>query len=142
MVVVEFLRTRYLPLLDQMAIRLREKHPSFTINFGSHSVGDATAYQGYDCFVVAFRLNSADPEPNCVALEIGVRDLTGIPTLCGLDVTWGGDGVAPSEAIDLLNGDVRFGPEAVRLIDEALPRLEQHLDQCLYDWEAAYPQSR
>jgi hypothetical protein len=139
---VETMETRYLPLLDQAATRLRARHPAFTINVGSGSVGGATAFQGYHLYLEALRPKSADPEPNCVAIEICVRDLPGTPILCDLDVAWGGDGVAPSDGLYLLNGEVRFGPEALRLIDRALPQLEQHLNRCLHDWVAAYPQSK
>jgi hypothetical protein len=64
-----------------------------------------------------------------------------MPILCSLDVAWGGDGVAPSGGLDLLADEVAFAAEALRLIDDALPQLEKHLDLCLRDWEAAYPQS-
>lgn len=140
--VVETLKARSLPLLEQAATRLREKHPTFTIRAGSGSVGGATTFQGHNFFLEAFRPDSADAEPNCVALEVCVRDLPGTPMLCSLDVSWGGDGLPPSDGLYLLDGDVPFGPAALRLIDEALPRLEQHFDRCLHDWEAAYPHSR
>jgi hypothetical protein len=138
--VVSTLETRYLPLLHQAAARLRERHPTFTIHASSGSVGGATAFKAHHVCLEALRLDSADPEPNCVAIEICVRDLPGTPTLCTLDVAWGGDGVAPSDGVDLLAAEVPFGPEAVRLIDEAVPTLERHFDRCLADWEAKYPQ--
>jgi hypothetical protein len=140
--VVEILETRYLPLLDEAAARLRAKHPTFTINVGSASVGGATTFQGHDVYLEALRPNSADPEPNCVALDIGVRDLPGTPTLCSLDVAWGGDGIAPADGLDLLPAEVPFTTEALRSIDAALPRLVEHLELCLHKWEAAYPHSR
>ena len=139
--VVDTLETRYLPLLHQAAARLREKHPTFTITASAASVGSATTFQGYSLYLEAMRPNSADPEPNCIALEICVRDVPDTPTLCSLGVGWGGDGIAPSEGLDLLPVEVAFAPEALQIIDEALPQLEQHLDLCLRDWEAAYLQS-
>jgi hypothetical protein len=139
--VIDTLETRYLPLLNQAAARLREKHPTFTVSVGSGSVGSATTFQGHHLYLEAVRPHSADPEPNCIALEICVRDLPGMPILCSLDVAWGGDGVAPSGGLDLLADEVAFAAEALRLIDDALPQLEKHLDLCLRDWEAAYPQS-
>jgi hypothetical protein len=74
-------------------------------------------------------------------LEICVRDLPGTPTLCSLGVAWGGDGVPPSNGLDMLPIDIALTPDALRVIDDALPRLQEHFDRCLYDWEAAYPQS-
>ena len=139
--VVEVLEGRYLPLLNQAALRLRERHPTFAVNVGSGAVGSATSFQGHHVYLEALRPESADPEPNCIALEICVRDLPGTPTLCSLDVSWGADGISPSEGSDLLAAETAFTPEALRRIDEALPRLETHLDRCLYDWEAAYPQT-
>ena len=139
--VVETLEARYLPLLNQAAARLGQKHPTFKVNVWWGSVGDATPFQGYDMYLEAFRPDSADPEPNCLALGICVRDLPGTPTLCTLDVGWGGDRIPPTDGLDLLPADVVFGPDALRIIDEALPRLEDHFDRCLCDWEAAYPQS-
>jgi hypothetical protein len=38
-------------------------------------------------------------------------------------------------------GDLTFAPDAVRLIDDALPRLRDHLDECLSAWATAYPLS-
>jgi hypothetical protein len=139
--VVETLEARYLPLLNQVAARLREKHPTFKFNVGSGSVGGATTFQGHDVYLEAFRPDNADPEPNCLALEICVRDLPGTPTLCTLDVAWGGDGIPPTDGLDLLSADVVFAPDVLRMIDEALPRLEDHFDRCLCDWAAAYPQT-
>jgi hypothetical protein len=139
--VVETLEARYLPLLNQAAARLGEKHPTFKVNVGSGSVGGATTFRGHDVYLEAFRPGSADPEPNCLALEICVRDLADTPTLCTLGVAWGGDGIPPSDGLDLLPADVVFAPDALRIIDEALPRLEDHFYHCLCDWEAAYPRS-
>jgi hypothetical protein len=139
--VVATLEARYLPLLNQAAARLGKMHPTFKFNVGSGSVGGATAFQGHQAYLEAFRPESADPEPNCLALEICVQDLPGTPTLCALGVTWGGDGISPSDGLDLLPADVVFEPDALRVIDEALPRLEDHFDRCLCDWEAAYPKS-
>jgi hypothetical protein len=61
--------------------------------------------------------------------------------LCSLDVAWGGDGIPPTDGLNLLPADVVFAPDALRIIDEALPRLEDYFDRCLCDWEAAYAQS-
>lgn len=140
--VVETLEARYLPLLRDAAARLRERHPSFSIRAGSGPVGSLTTFQGYNLYLEADRPESANPEPNCVALTICVRDLPGSPLLCDLGVGWGGDGVPPAlggcEALG--SAEIPFGPEALRRIDEALPQLERHLDRCLIDWEATYPQ--
>ena len=140
--VVATLEVRYLALLNQAAARLGHKHPIFKVNIGSGSIGGATAFQGHEMYLEASRPDSANYEPNCLALEICVRDLPGTPTLCTLSVGWGGDGIPPTEGLDLLPAEVVFGPDALRLIDEALPRLEYHFDRCLCDWEAAYPQSK
>jgi hypothetical protein len=139
--VVETLEARYLPLLNQTAARLGEKHPTFKVTVGSGSVGGATTFQGHSVYLEAFRPDSADPEPNCLALEICVRDLPGTPMLCSLDVAWGGDGIPPTDGLDLLPVDVVFAPDVLRIIDEALPRLEDYFDRCLCDWETAYAQS-
>ena len=139
--VVATLEARYLPLLNQAAARLGEKHPTFKVNVGSASVGGATRFQGHHLYFEASRPESADPEPNCLALEICVRSLPGTPTLCTLGVAWGGDGIPPADGLDLLPADIVFAPDALRIIDEALPQLEDHFDRCLCDWEAAYPQS-
>jgi hypothetical protein len=137
--VVETLEARYLPLLNQAAARLGQKHPTFEVNVGSGSVGGATAFQGHDLYLEAFRSHSVDPEPNCLTLEICVRDLTGTPTLCTLGVAWGGDGIAPTDGLDLLPAEVVFATDTLPIIDEVLPRLEDHFDRCLGDWEEAYP---
>ena len=94
--VVATLEVRYLPLLNQAATRLGEKHPTFKVNIGSGSIGGATTFHGHDMYVEAFRPDKANHEPNCLALEICVRDLPGTPTLCTLSVGWGGDGIPPN----------------------------------------------
>jgi hypothetical protein len=138
--VVQTLESRYLPLLEQAAARLRETHETFQFNVGSGSVGSLTTFQGHHAYLEAWRHDvKNDRVPNCVALEVCVRDLPGKPTLCDLGVGWGGDGVPPSDGLDLLPREIAFGPEALALIDAALPQLEMHLDRCLRDWEAAYP---
>jgi hypothetical protein len=140
--VAETLESRYLPLLNGAAARLREKHPTFRFNVGSGSVGSLTTFQGHNVYLEASRDDAKnDRVPNCVAVEFCVRDLPGHPTLCSLGVSWGGDGVPPSEGLDLLPSEVAFGSKALALIDDAMPQLEKHFDSCLYAWEAAYPQS-
>jgi hypothetical protein len=128
-------------LLKQAAGRLGDKHPTFKVTVGSGSVGSATTFQGHNVYLEAFRPDSAYPEPNCLALEICVRDLSDTPKLCSLGVAWGGDGIPPTDGLDLLPVDVVFAPDALRMIDEALPRLEDYFDRCLCDWEAAYAKS-
>lgn len=137
--VVQILESRYLPRLNEAASRLREGHPSFIINVGSQPIGRATTFKGHHVFVEVDRRGNANPEPNCVAMEICVRDLPGITTLCTLDVNWGGDGEAPMGGSDLLADEVVFDSQALLIIDEALPQLEAYLDQCLCAWEAMYP---
>jgi len=138
--VVETLENRYLPLLNQEAVRLRQRHPTFTVNVGSTSIGSATTFQGHNLYIEALRLESGNSEPNCIAMEICVRDVPGTPTLCALDVAWGGDGVPPTVGLDLLPREVAMTTETLRIIDEALPQLEKHFDHCLIAWEATYPQ--
>jgi hypothetical protein len=137
--VVAELETRYLPVLRQMAADLQVLHPSFRINAGSGPVGSLTAFQGHNFYVEADRPGSDNPEPNCVALEICVRDLLGTPILCSLGVSWGGDGIPPCGNLDLLGADLPFGPSAVAVIDRSLPSAREYLTVCLSQWAAAYP---
>jgi hypothetical protein len=141
--VVETLETRYLPLLHCAAERLRERYPTFTLNAGSGPVGRLTSFQGHHVYLEAIRVDESPREPNCVALVICVRDLPGTPVLCDLSTGWGGDGFPPATGeLDLLPpGGVAFGPEALQMIDEVLPRLEGHLDRCLSDWQMMYPRT-
>src|SRR5262245_19115615 len=139
--VVEILETRYLPMLNQAAGRVGEKHPTFTISVGSGSLGASTTFPGHQIYLEAFRPHSADPEPNCLALEITVEDLPGVPRLGSLGVAWGGDGVPPSDGLDLLPTDIGLTPDTLRNIEEALPLLFDHFERCLCDWETAFPLS-
>ena len=138
---VDTLESRYLPMLTDLAIRIRERHPTFTVKVGSGPVGRATSFQGHHVYLECYRLESVDPEPNCIALELCMRDLLGTPKLCSLGVTWGGDGTPPSEGMEWLEEDVAFGQNAIDEIDEALPQLQEHLEGCLFDWESTYRQS-
>lgn len=136
---VEVLEQRYLPMLGAHAIDVRQRHPTFFVKARSGSVGRKTSFQGYNVYLECWRKDSSDPEPNCVALTACVRDLPGTPMLCDLGVGWGGDGVAPCGSLELLSTEVEFGPDAISLIDDAIPRLQEHLDHCLNQWEAKYP---
>jgi hypothetical protein len=138
--VVQTLESRYLPLLNRAAGRLREKHPTFRFDVRSGPIGSLTTLQGHYAYLEASRHDATnDRVPSGVALEVCVRDLPGKPTLYSLDVCWGGEGVPPAEGLDLLPKEIAFGPEALASIDAALPRLETHFDHCLSAWEAAYP---
>jgi hypothetical protein len=138
---VEVLETRYFPLLDRAAAKVREQHPTFRVTAASVPVGAATASQGHLVYLEAWRPNSTDPEPNCLALEIGVHDLSHTPTLSMLHVEWGGDGIRPMDGLDFLPAEIFFAlVEALQIIDEALPQLLEHFDRCLLAWEVAFPQ--
>jgi len=136
---IEILNSRYLPKLQAYADQLRQRHPTFVVNTGCVPVGSATPFQGYQAYLSCLRLECADEEPNCVDIVILVRDLPGRSKLCSLDVSWGGDGIAPVNGIDLLTEEIEFTPAALTVIDEAIPRLQEHLDYCLLQWEAKYP---
>lgn len=136
--VIEQLEAGCLPRFENIANALRSKHPDFRIVVGSGSVGSKTTFQGHFVFIECDRLGSANPEPNCVALEVCIRNLDGTPTLCTLDVTWGGDGVAPCETIDRLSDSMPWGDDAMRLVETRIPALASELDSCLNAWEHAY----
>jgi hypothetical protein len=138
---VQVLERRYLPLLKWIAAELRDQHPTFQINAGAGPIGSPPGSTAYHAYVDAERPGTNDLEPNGVTLYVEVTGLPGTPTLCNLDVGWGADGVPPMDGLDLLPEGVIFGTDAVRLIDDALPTLQAHLDRCLRAWEAAYPRS-
>lgn len=138
--IVSQLEEACLPALSVHAEGLRSRHPSFEIRVGSGSVGSKTSYQGHHAYLECFRPESWNPEPNCVAIEIGVRGLDGMPMLCDLGVGWGGDGVAPRDgSIDLGHLPEPWGPDAVPRIMDALPTLVRELELNLIAWEQAYP---
>jgi hypothetical protein len=141
--IISQLESECLPHFESIASELRSKHPEFRIVVGSGSVGGNTTFQGHHAYIDCDREGSANPEPNCIALEVCVRDLDHEPTLCTLDVGWGGDGVAPCETVDNLPGEVPWGQDAIDLIRLHLSSLESELDHCLTAWEDSYlnPQS-
>jgi hypothetical protein len=128
-----------IPRLEKFAEGLRSRHPCFRIKVGGGSVGSNTAFQGYNVFIDCDREGSEDPEPNCVALEICVRDLDREPALSTRDVTWGGDGIAPCDTTDHLPEHIQWSQDAINLILSTLPALESELDSCLDAWENTYP---
>jgi len=132
------LESECLPRFESIATALRARHPDFRIVVGSGSVGGNTEFQGHHAFIDCDREGSLNPEPNCVALEVCIRDLDCVPTLCSLDVAWGGDGVAPCDTTDHLPDSIPWDGEAVRLIQSRLPILESELEFCLNAWENTY----
>jgi hypothetical protein len=136
--VIEQLESGCLPRFEIIASALRSKHPDFRIVVGSGSVGSKTTFQGHFVFIECDRQGSANPEPNCVALEVCIRDLDGTPILCTFDVTWGGDGVAPCETIDHLPDSMPWGDDAMRLVETRIPLLAADLNSCLEAWEHTY----
>jgi hypothetical protein len=136
---IAILHTTCLPPLNRLAATVRERHPSFRFNVGSGSVGGATSFQGHHVYLECCRINDREPEPNCLALEVCVRDLPGTPRLCTLDVDWGAEGVRPCEGYDALREQIVFTPDAEKIIIDALPTLCTHFERCVQAWEAAYP---
>jgi hypothetical protein len=138
--IVTQLEEACLPVLSNCAEGLRSRHPSFEIRIGSGSVGGATTYQGHHAYLECFRAESNDPEPNCVAIEIGVRGLDAVPMLCDLGVGWGGDGTAPRDgSIDLGDPAEPWSANSIPRIMDALPTLIRELELNLIAWEQAYP---
>jgi hypothetical protein len=136
--VIEQLESGCLPRFESIANALRSKHPEFRIVVGSGSVGSKTTFQGHFVFIECDRQGSANPEPNCVALEVCIRDLDGTPMLCTLDFTWGGDGVAPCDSVTYLTDPILWSDDAMRLVESQIPLLASDLNSCLEAWEHAY----
>lgn len=126
------------PALKRYQAIAAKVHPTFEITLFSGSIGSSTTYQGYHAGLDCFRLESADREPNCLALEISVAHLDTEPQLHSLGVGWGAEGFRPLEALDLCKEAIPWGPEACSEIEEALPRLFENLMDCLTAWESAY----
>lgn len=138
--IVSQLEEACLPALPVHAEGLGNRRPSFEIRVGSGAVGGKTSYQGHHAYLESFRPESWNPGPNCVAIEIGVRGLDGMPMLCDLGVGWGGDGVAPRDgSIELGHPPEPWGPGAIPRIMDALPALVRELELNLIAWELAYP---
>ena len=136
--IIAQLESECLPRFEIIANAIRSRHPEFRIVVGSGSVGGNTEFQGHHAFINCYRQDSANPEPNCVTLEICIRDLDGTPTLCGVDVTWGGDGIAPCDSFDHLPYSKPWSDDAMRLVETQIPLLESELDSCLSAWKHTY----
>ena len=137
--VIGQLETEFMPQLEHLAKTLSLRYPEFRIKAGGGTVGSRTNFQEYNVYIDCDREGSAVPEPNCVTLEICVRNLDSEPKLCDLGVSWGGDGVAPCSGTDHLPDSVRWSEEAIILIRRTLPTLEAELATCLEAWIDAYP---
>ncbi len=53
-------------------------------------------------------------------------------------ISWGADGIAPREVLDLYHDDIPWGPKAIIEIKEGLPKLIDDLNLCLKAWEKKY----
>ncbi|MDZ4402487.1 hypothetical protein [Prosthecobacter sp.] len=125
-----------------MADELRKLHPSFTIEVRDGSIGGLTAFQGHYAYIECFRAGNDYPEPNCVAIEVCVRNLDMEPMLSTLDVSWGGDGISPCELASGLDKEIPWGESAVIEIQSMLPRLSSELSKALQSWETTYPSNQ
>lgn len=138
--IVTQLEEACLPILSVYAEVLRSRHPSFEIRVGSGPVGSKTTYQGHQAYLECLRPESNDPEPNCVAIVIGVRGLDAEPMLCDLGVGWGGDGIAPREcSIELGEPVEPWGPDSAKRIQDAMASFLVELELNLIAWEERYP---
>jgi hypothetical protein len=136
--VIDELKEVCLPPLYEIANELRQKYPQFHISIGHASVGTKTQFQGYTVYLECDHQGSRNPEPNCLAIEATVCNLNEAPTLCSLDVSWGGDGIAPCDSYDCLEEQLPWGDSAKKLIQKSLPTLHQEIDRCLQAWVKEY----
>lgn len=133
-VVADFER-EFLSCLEDYARQLRQRFPRFSMRV------DAASFKGIDghsLFLDCWREGSEGEEPNCVALEIGIRNRAGETILYTLDVCWGGDGIPPRDSLDCLDEAILWGPAAVGKIKSDLPKLQRDLEECLKAWEETY----
>ena len=86
------------------------------------------------------RNNSESPEPNCISLVIGTKNIYSQAELCTFDVCWGGDGDGPllADTIDLIENSIPWGQSAQDIIETGLPKLIENLNYCLTAWEKKY----
>ncbi len=124
-----------IPRLKEYVQELPRRFPRFSANVGS---GSLPATDGHLVFLDCSRQGSAAQEPNCVSLEVGVRNRADQAILCMLDVCWGGDGIARREALDCLEEAVPWGASALKNIRTALPALKADLEECLKSRQTTY----
>jgi hypothetical protein len=138
---VAVLEHRYLPRLQRLADSLAAHHPAFLFLTHSTSLGSATSHQGHALFLEAVRRAETPDQPNCLSLEIAVRNLRAVPLLGALDVCWGADGRRPPTPgnLFLLDAAIPFDTHAIARIDAALPALKTHFAHAVTQWENAWP---
>ncbi len=125
----------FLPCLEDYAQQLRQRFPRFSMKVCAVSL---KGMDGHSLFLDFWREGSEGDEPNCISLEIGIRNLGGETVLCNLGICWGADGIPPRDSLDCLGEPVPWGPVALGKIRSDLPKLQRDLEQCLGAWEATY----
>jgi len=125
----------FLPCLEDYAQQLRQRFPHFSIKVSADSFKEI---DGHSLFLDCWREESEGEEPNCVSLEIGIRNRAGETVLCNFGVCWGADGNPPRDSLDCLDEAILWGPVGVGKIKSDLPKLLRDLEGCLEAWEATY----
>ena len=122
----------FLPCLEDYAQQLRHRFPRFSMKVSAVSL---KGMDGHSLFLDCWREGSEGEEPNCVSLEIGIRNRAGETVLCNLGVGWGAEGNPPRDSLDCLDESVLWGPVALGKIKSDLPKLQRDLEECLEAWE-------
>jgi hypothetical protein len=122
--VVQTLEERFLNRFRDDAAQLEMDFVQVRATARSYSVGSLTPFQGHTISLECFFPAASPEESDNVAICIGVKHLKTEPMLCNASVEWGEPG---GTELDLLEEPLPCSPEAIGIIEAAIPQLFEAL---------------
>ena len=122
--VIQTLEERFLKRFRNYAAQLEMDFVRVRATAHSLSAGSVTPLQGHTICLECFFPDASPEESDNVAICIGVKHLKTEPVLCNASVEWGEPG---GTELDLLEEPLPCSPEAIGIIEAAVPQLFEAL---------------
>ena len=118
---------RFMPLMEQNAVRLRKDYPDIDIRAWSSSTGGGTDYQGWDVGIECILPKGHPCEFDNIALTLGIKHITTAPTICEAEVLWNTDRGGEWCEASVIEQPVPFSEETLNRLQQNVPRLIEAL---------------
>lgn len=131
---VELIDRLFLPEVQGLASKMRDKYSSLQFNTWHAPQGSSTDYQGYSLGIECVFPEASENSPNNVALSVAVCHLSSTPELMA-DVVWGhpsGESEAAfPENRHSINQSAEANPETIQELNRTFPNLIQAFEKAV-----------